>query len=134
MSSIAKKLLIKPGQRIVVINPPLNYLENLGPLPEGAQCSSALAGQFDFVHLFANNKAELEKFIPQALKGLKQDGLFWISYPKQSSKAKTDLNRDILWKLVEKHGFDGVSLISLGDVWSAMRFRPHSAVGKSKKS
>ncbi len=133
INSLAKKLLIKPGQRIAVINPPLKYMENLGPLPEGAECTSALAGQFDFVHLFANNKAELEKLIPQALKVLKQDGLFWISYPKQSSKVKTDLNRDILWKLVEKHGFDGVSLISINDVWSAMRFRAHEAVGKSKK-
>jgi hypothetical protein len=133
MSSLAKKLLIKQGHRIAVLNPPLKYVEDLRPLPDGAECPSALAGQYDFVHLFAGNKAELEKLLPQALGALKKDGLFWVSYPKQSSKVKTDLNRDILWKLVGKHGFDGVSLISINDVWSAMRFRAHEAVGKNKK-
>ncbi len=133
VSSIAKKLLIKPGQRIAVINPPAEYVKTLKPLPEGAECPPDLGGRFDFVHLFAADKAELEKFLPQALAALREDALFWISYPKQSSKVKTDLNRDVLRKIMEKRGLDGVSLVSLGDIWSAMRFRPHAAVGKTKK-
>lgn len=64
---------------------------------------------------------------------LKPDGMFWISYPKQTSKVKTDLNRDILWKLMEKHGLAGVAMISIDNVWSAMRFRPADKVGKTRK-
>jgi len=61
---------------------------------------------------------------------LKKDGLFWICYPKGSSKIKTDLNRDILWAAMGKFGLAGVSLISIDNVWSAMRFRPTDKVGK----
>jgi hypothetical protein len=64
---------------------------------------------------------------------LKADGIFWVSYPKGRSKVRTDLNRDILWKLMDKYGLAGVALISINEVWSAMRFRPADKVGKSKK-
>jgi len=57
----------------------------------------------------------------------------WISYPEQTSKIKTDLNRDILWKLMEKHGLVRVAMISIDNVWSAMRFRPAAKVGQSVK-
>jgi len=99
--------------------------------------STGLAGRsdasVDFIQLFVKTTRELEASVPAALKVLKHDGLLWVSYPKGSSKAKSDLNRDILWKLMEKHGMAGVSLVSVDDVWSAMRFRPADMVGKQSK-
>jgi hypothetical protein len=35
----------------------------------------------------------------------------------------TDLNRDILWKRLEKLGVQPVRQIAIDDVWSALRFR-----------
>lgn len=78
----------------------------------------------DFVHLFVINNLELNEFLGSALKVLKKDGLFWISYPKKSSKVKSDLNRDELVSLLRKDGYEGVSLISIDDTWSAMRIKP----------
>jgi hypothetical protein len=101
-SSLIKKLLLKSGQRIAILNAPPGYLDSLGALPE----------VFPF---------------------LKDDGIFWVSYPKGSSKVKTDLNRDILWTVMEKYALAGVAMISINEVWSAMRFRPADKVGKSKK-
>ena len=51
------------------------------------------------------------------------------AYPK-AKQAGTDLNRDILWNAVSPHGLSGVALVSLNDVWSAMRFRPSERVGR----
>jgi hypothetical protein len=87
----------------------------------------------DFVHLFVKDKAGLDTLVAQALRSLKDDGIFWISYPKGSAKVKTDLNRDILWKLMEKRGFEGVAMVSIDKAWSAMRFRPKDKVGQSRK-
>jgi hypothetical protein len=61
---------------------------------------------------------------------VRPDGLLWICYPKKSSKAATDLTRDVLWDMVKGYGVVGVSLISIDDVWSAMRFRPADQVGR----
>jgi hypothetical protein len=37
ISPLAKKLLIKPGFRVAVVNAPPGYPELLEPLPEGAE-------------------------------------------------------------------------------------------------
>jgi len=132
-SGLIKKLLLKPGQKAAIFNPPAGYLEGLGPLPEGAELVARPNAPLDFVHLFVKDKAELDKRVPGAMRSLKDDGIFWISYPKGSAKIKTDLNRDILWKLMENHGFDGVAMVSIDETWSAMRFRPKDKVGKTRK-
>jgi hypothetical protein len=127
---VLKKLQLKAGQRAVIINPPPGYIDELGPLPEGVELAQQAEGSFDFVLMFAKNLAELQHFLPTALQAVKHDALLWIAYPKGGAKAGTDLNRDILWNAVVQHKFSGVSLISLNDVWSAMRFRPSEKVGK----
>jgi hypothetical protein len=129
-SPLIKKLQIKPGQRMVIINAPAGYTEQLDPLPDGVDLAKQPEGAFDFVQVFATNSEELKKFIGTATKAVKHEGLLWICYPKGSSKVKTDLNRDILWGIVDEYGFKGVTLVSLDDVWSAMRFRPADLVGK----
>jgi hypothetical protein len=129
-TSLVKKLLIKPGQRMLIINAPPEYGEKLAPLPDGVELADKPEGVFDFVQLFAKNSDELHQYVSTAINAVKHEGLLWISYPKGSSKVKTDLNRDILWAAVEPFGFKGVSLISLDDIWSAMRFRPDDLVGR----
>lgn len=129
-SSLIKKLQIKPGQRMVIINAPAGYTEQLDPLPDGAELAEKPEGAFDFVQVFATNSEELKKHIGTATKAVKHAGLLWICYPKGSSKVKTDLNRDVLWGIVDEYGFKGVTLVSIDDVWSAMRFRPADLVGK----
>ena len=138
-SSLIKKLHIKPGQRIIVINPPPGYLDQLGDLPEGVELADepggvALANQpgdtFDFVHLFVKNIAELERLGPTAVLAVKHDGLLWISYPKRSSKIETDISRDVGWEVITGAGLRAVTQVSIDAVWSALRFRPAERVGK----
>jgi len=83
-----------------------------------------LEGTFDFVHLFIKSKDEVDSMGPQAVKAVKPEGVLWISYPKGSSKIKTDINRDKGWDSVKALGFEGVSMISIDETWSAIRFRP----------
>lgn len=129
-SSLAKKLLLKPGYRAAIVNAPAAYTERLQPLPEGAQLVDALQSALDFVQVFVRNAAELEQVGPAALKAVKPDGLLWVCYPKGGAKAGTDLNRDILWARMSSEGLAGVSMVAIDDTWSAMRFRPADRVGK----
>ena len=39
----------------------------------------------------------------------------------------------LIKKLMEKHGCDGVAMVSIDETWSAMRFRPKDKVGKTRK-
>lgn len=126
---LANKLRIQPGQQILILNPPPGYLDELD-LPEGVELAERPEGTFDFVHLFVKNIAELESLGPTATKAVKYDGLLWISYPKQSSKVKTDLTRDVGWEMMAKAGLRPVTQVSVNDIWSALRFRPIDQVGR----
>jgi hypothetical protein len=129
-SSLPKKLLMKAGQRAIILNAPAGYLDQLAPLPEGVEIAASPEGQFDFVQLFTKDMADLQKFLPLAKQAVKYDALLWVAYPKGSAKTGMDLNRDLLWAAASEHHLTGVTLISLDEIWSAMRFRPSERVGK----
>jgi hypothetical protein len=129
-SSLAKKLQLKAGQRVVILNAPPGYLDEIAPLPKGVEYVAGPEGSFDFVQVFVKNIEDLERLLPIAMGAVKHDALLWIAYPKGGAKAGTDLNRDILWNAVSPQGLSGVALVSLNDVWSAMRFRPSERVGR----
>jgi hypothetical protein len=121
---VARKLQIKPGDRVLVLHAPPGYREMLGPLPEGAELTGSPEGSFDVVHLFVEGQAGLRRDTAAAVGALRPEGVLWISYPKRSSKVATDLTRDAGWDPVRQAGWQAVSQISVDPVWSALRFRP----------
>jgi hypothetical protein len=129
-ASLVKKLRIQPGQRVLIMNPPPGYMDELGDLPDAVDVVHAPEGTFDFVHLFVKNVAELDSLGPTAIEAVKNDGLLWVSYPKRSSKVETDITRDVGWDLMAQAGLRPVTQISIDDVWSALRFRPKDRVGR----
>ncbi|HEY1291884.1 MAG TPA: hypothetical protein VGJ60_02225 [Chloroflexota bacterium] len=128
--TLASKLLIKPGQHGALLNAPTGYERVLERLPEGAIIDPRLGGNLDFVLLFARNSGDVEEYAPPAIQALKPESLLWIAYPKGGKKAGTDLNRDILWELMSRFGWAGVTLVAVDDTWSAFRFRPIQDVGR----
>ena len=96
-SSLVKKLFIKPGYRAVILNAPEGYRELLGELPPGVKLEDKPEGSFDFIQVFVKSAAELEQYTPVAIKAVKPGGALWVSFPKKTSKIKTDINRDAGW-------------------------------------
>ncbi|TGL97839.1 bacteriocin-protection protein, partial [Leptospira barantonii] len=80
--------------------------------------------------LFANSSSSLKSAFLKILKSIGTETLLWIAYPKKSSGIKTDLDRDHGWDVLSENGYDGVSLISLNDTWSAARFKKADTVKK----
>lgn len=129
--SLVKKLLLKPKMQIGILNPPEGFAEALGELPEGAvQVAGAGPGALDAVLLFVKSLAEMQAEAEAAGKLVKYDGLFWVAYPKKTSKIKTDINRDNGWEYMKRLGFAGVAMVAMDETWSAMRYRPEERVGK----
>jgi hypothetical protein len=129
-SSLVKKLRLQAGQKALILNPPVHYIDDLGKLPEDVQLSLEPGGKFDFVHLFASQSSELTRLKTIAVETVEPDGLLWVSYPKRSSKIDSDLSRDDMWELYIDQSLRPVSQISIDETWSAVRFRPTDKVGK----
>lgn len=129
-ASLAKKLLIRPENRVLVLNAPDGYLAGLAPLPAGVTLATSAGGTFDMVQVFARTQAELEPLASVALASLKPGGVLWGCYPKGSSKLQTDLTRDRGWDALNAAGWEVVTAVSIDATWSGSRFRPSSEVGR----
>ncbi len=125
----AEKLGVKEGATLLLVGAPEDWTP--GPLPAGATVTAA-RGAADLAVLFASDAATLDATLKDALDALPVDGLLWVAYRKGGAKAGTDLNRDILQERLSRHGLVGVSLVSLDDVWSGMRVRPTTHVGRRR--
>jgi hypothetical protein len=120
--TLAQKLNLKPGQSLVLVNPPKGMAETLAAqLPENPLVAG-VASQAEAVLVFLTRQDEAGA-LAGIYASLKTGGLAWAAYPKGGSKVPTDLNRDILWKLVEPTGWRPVRMVALDETWSAMRFR-----------
>jgi hypothetical protein len=109
VAAIHKKLQVKPGDALEIVGKPPNV-----------QLKAIKGKGRKIVLLFAKNKKDLK--VGSYKKSHEKD-ILWVAYPKGSSKISTDLNRDILHKEMGRLGFTGVSLVSIDDTYSAMRFK-----------
>jgi hypothetical protein len=128
---LLQKLQLKAGQKLNVLNAPPAIFKALAEDIEGIEVVEGMQGQSDAVLLFVNTMAEALDLFPSGIAAVKPDGLFWVAYPKQTSKVPTDVNRDRLWEAVADTGWRPVRMVAMDEVWSAMRFRPADKVGKS---
>jgi hypothetical protein len=134
-TSTAKKLKIKEGFTLLTIHAPTDFKKNLGDLPAGVKISDSIKN-YDQIHWFVKDRAQMEKEVRKVLAMLKDDVLCWIYYPKGTSKIQTDLTRDKGWDELLRHDeLHWISLISFDDTWStfAMRLKNESDRKKDGK-
>lgn len=121
--TVAEKLLIREGYEVSFINEPDGYRAALGPLPANVQVKDDDPGGLDLIQLFITSKQELEVGLGRLKGQLKATGLLWVTYPKGTSKVKTDTNRDTIRAYAESTGFKAVAMISVDDTWSALKLK-----------
>jgi hypothetical protein len=126
MKDALKKLKFKANG--VVINAPASLAKEFESLGFSTTMSKSVRSENTL--LFINNKEEALNLLTTFLKSIVFDSVFWIAYPKGTSKIKTDINRDSLRILAEEFGITTVTAVSIDDTWSALRFRPVDKVGK----
>jgi hypothetical protein len=131
ISSVAKKLQIKPGKSWLFYKAPENYLATLEPLPEGAKAEFTPQGNFDGIQLFVIDSADLAASLKTIAPLLKPDTIFWITYPKKSSGIKSDLEMTGNWDEPARYGLATVAAASVDETWTAIRLKP---AGTSKTS
>lgn len=130
--SIAQKMRLKEGMIILTINAPAGIAEEISAIAPGIKVT-AKAKDYNQIHWFVKNKAEMEKDLDKVLGLLKDDVLCWIYYPKGTSKIQTDLTRDRGWEslLAHKH-LQWVNLVSFNGTWSAFAMRAQNDADKKK--
>lgn len=121
MTPLAKKLHVRPGMTLCVLDAPAGHQLELGSL-EGVTRVKAPRGELDVLLVFVTRRAQLDKRLPALRAAMSATSALWICYPKANGLG-TDLNRDILRLGLAEKGLTGVSQVAIDDVWSALRFK-----------
>ena len=132
-NTIAQKLRINQGSVLLTLNAPDNFKKGLIGLPSDVKLVTS-GKEYDQVHWFVFNRAQLEKEMSKIMKLLKDGVIVWVYYPKGTSKIQTDLTRDKGWDCLLSEGdkLTWISLISFDDTWSVFGFRPKTDADKKK--
>ncbi|HLQ27136.1 MAG TPA: DUF3052 family protein [Acidiferrobacterales bacterium] len=118
---LAKKLGIKDGSKIVLVNPPKNYLQLLAPVPDGVKLLPRVTNGTDLVHIFSTSKKELRSRLRVFLKKLKRDGMIWVSWPKKAAKVPTDITEDTIREVALPLGLVDIKVCAVDDTWSGLK-------------
>jgi len=119
---LQKKLGIKEGITLFVLQPPAHYFDWISPMPPDVKLKSKLAGEVDFIHLFIKEQKNFTKEFIRCKKNLKKDGMMWISWPKKASKVATDLDENFIREFGLKNGLVDVKVCAVDEVWSGLKF------------
>ena len=118
---LVKKLGIKAGYRIAILNAPENYAETLGTLPEDVTLMDWLGESLDFIHFFTKDRAELEQEFPALKAALAMDGMLWVSWPKRAAKVPTNMTEDVVREIALANGLVDVKIAAIDAVWSGLK-------------
>lgn len=119
---LAKKLGIKEGAKIALLNAPEKFIEELGPLPSSVEVYEALCGDLSLVLLFETRASVMRDTFSDCANRILQDGMIWVAWPKKASKVPTDLSFDVTQKIGLDAGLVDTKICAINDVWSGLKF------------
>ena len=116
-----KKLGLKPGMRLVLLNPPDGYLALLGPDAPEINVHDKIFEGCEAIHLFTRNRAELERCLSMARGAMARDGMIWVSWPKKASKIPSEVTEDVVREVCLPMGLVDVKVCAVDAVWSGLK-------------
>ena len=125
--TVSEKMGLKSGARAIFVNAPEHALVAIDP--PTLDVASELAGEFDYIHLFARTQKELDDALPRLKAHLEPKGMLWVSWPKDKQLG-TDLTLAKVIKIGYDHGLVESKILSVNATWSAMKFT-HPKKGKT---
>ncbi len=118
---LAKKLGLQAGSRVCALYPPGDYRALVAPWPAGAELTTRADARCDLVHLFASERTVLECEAIRLRRVLRDDAVFWVSWPKRASKRASDISEDVIRELALPLGFVDIKVCAVDVVWSALK-------------
>ena len=118
---LARKLGIKDGFRIKLVNEPEYYLDLFTDLPRNIMFSADKKIKKNFIHFFAKHATEIENNIRSLKNEIEQDGIIWVSWYKKASKIPTDITEDIVRRTALANGLVDVKVCAVDEVWSGLK-------------
>lgn len=119
---LTKKLGIKEGSRVALINAPKDFESELGELPDNVQFIRRPTKSLDIIVFFVLTERALLRDFAKFAARLVANGMIWIAWPKKSSGVATDLIEQQVQRIGLDAGLVDVKVCAINEIWSALKF------------
>lgn len=119
---LAKKLGIKEGSRIALVNAPKDFRSALGELPDNVEFVSRPTKSLDIFLFFVMSERVLARDFAKLAEKLVTNGMIWIAWPKKSSGVTTDLTEQRVQRIGLDAGLVDVKICAIDETWSGLKF------------
>lgn len=130
-NSLLRKLQLKPGRKVSVINAPKNTSTILHGFPVNESVSYQFNPSEDAYLIYAATQQELISVLEEFDKSILKTAIIWIFYPKAKSKLASG------WKFMQsKSALLAFNLapcraISIDETWTGMRLKAPETIKKT---
>jgi hypothetical protein len=118
---LPRKLGLKPGMRVLAMNPPAHFHALLSDAPADLAWLAGVA-PFDCAVAFAKSAKELRAIFAKLEPKLAQDGMIWIAWPKKAAAMKTDLDENLVRDIGLEAGLVDIKVCAIDSTWSGLKF------------
>ena len=119
---LAKKIGIKEGTRIALVNAPKDFQFPPKDLPANVEFLKQSAKSLDIILFFVTTERALAKDLSKLAARLTANGMIWIAWPKKSSGVGTDLSFERVQRIGLDAGLVDVKICAVDDTWSGLKF------------
>jgi len=119
---LPKKLGIRDGSRVFLVNPPDGFDRLLTPMPDDAAIITKLTEPLDVGVLFATQQTELIRWFDRMAAALDTAGRLWVAWPKKASKVATDIDFGFAQGIGLDAGLVDNKSGSITDVFQGLQF------------
>lgn len=117
---LAKKLGIKAGFNIKLVNAPENYFNLFTDLPDNLIFTDDSIKK-DFIHFFTKQEDEFINNLPLLKDQIKANGIIWVSWPKKASKIVTDITENTIRNYAIQIGLVDIKVCAVDEIWSGLK-------------
>ncbi|WP_067598622.1 hypothetical protein [Nocardiopsis listeri] len=122
-STLARKLGVGAGDRLLVLNAPERYLRLLEPPPDVHIDLGVIEGvDYDHVHLFALDRGTVDREGPAVSDLVGPATRWWVCFPQRGGTIITDLTADKGWDTLTDAGWRPTAREPIDSDWAALRF------------
>jgi CheY-like chemotaxis protein len=118
---LPKKLGVKAGSSVALIDAPAGFEEVLGELPEGARLQREPDRSGDVTLWFVRSQIDLQRGLQQMVPAA-ASGALWIVWPKVASGVVSDLSQTVVRAAGLAAGLVDYKVCSVDATWSGLCF------------
>jgi|SRR5690625_3062194 len=123
--TLAQRLGVQAGDRLLVLNAPERYLRLLDPPADLHIDLGPIEGAvYDDVHLFALDRGTVARETPRTLAAVGPGTRLWVCFPQRGGTIITDLSAEKGWDSLVDAGWRSTARVPIDSDWAALRFEP----------